>query len=47
VEPLKWGQTSHSLDSVVKRELGLELDKTHQSSDWGDTFTPEMVQYAA
>jgi ribonuclease D len=47
VEPLKWGQTSHSLDSVVKRELGLELDKTHQSSDWGDTFTPEMIQYAA
>jgi ribonuclease D len=35
VEPLKRGQTSHRLDSVVKRELGLELDKTHQSSDWG------------
>jgi DNA polymerase III epsilon subunit-like protein len=33
VEPLKRGRTSHSLDSVVKRELGLELDKTHQSSD--------------
>jgi uncharacterized protein YprB with RNaseH-like and TPR domain len=26
VEPLKRGQTSHSLDSVVGRELGLELD---------------------
>jgi ribonuclease D len=47
VEPLKRGQTSHSLDSVVKRELGLELDKTHPSSDWGDTLTPEMVEYAA
>jgi hypothetical protein len=35
VEPLKRGLTSHSLDSVVKRELGLELDKTHQSGDWG------------
>jgi hypothetical protein len=33
VEPLKRGQTSHSLDSVVERELGLEFDKTHQSSD--------------
>jgi DNA polymerase I len=47
VEPLKRGQTSHSLDSVVKRELGLELDKTHQSGDWGGTLTPEMIEYAA
>jgi ribonuclease D len=47
VEPLKRGQTSHSLDSVAKRELGLELDKTHQSSDWGGTLTPEMIEYAA
>jgi DNA polymerase-1 len=47
VEPLKRGQTSHSLDSVVRRELGLDLDKTHQSSDWGDTLTPEMIEYAA
>src|SRR5215204_2515413 len=47
VEPLKRGQTSHSLDSVAKRELGLELDKTHQSSDWGSTLTPEMSEYAA
>jgi DNA polymerase-1 len=47
VEPLKRGQTSHSLDSVVERELGLELDKTHQSSDWGNTLTSEMVEYAA
>jgi DNA polymerase-1 len=47
VEPLKRGQTSHSLDSVVKRELGLDLDKTHQSGDWGGTLTTEMIEYAA
>jgi DNA polymerase I len=47
VEPLKRGQTSHSLASVVERELGLEHDKTHQSGDWGDTLTPEMFEYAA
>jgi DNA polymerase III epsilon subunit-like protein len=47
VEPLKREQTSHRLDSVVKRELGLELDKTHQSGDWGDTLTPKMIEYAA
>jgi DNA polymerase I len=47
VEPLKWGQTSHSLDSVAQRELRLELDKTHQNSDWSGTLTPEMVEYAA
>jgi DNA polymerase-1 len=46
VEPLKRGQTSHGLDSVVKRELGLDLDKTHQRADWGSTLTPEMVEYA-
>jgi DNA polymerase-1 len=47
VEPLKRGQTSRSLDSAVERELGLELDKTHQSADWGSTLTPEMIEYAA
>jgi DNA polymerase-1 len=47
MEPLKRGQTSHNLDSVVKRELGQELDKTHQNSDWGGTLTPEMIEYAA
>jgi DNA polymerase I len=47
VEPLKRGQTSHSLDSVVKRELGLEIDKTHQNSDWDGTLTPQMIEYAA
>ena len=47
VEPLKRGQTSHSLDSAVKRELDVELDKIHQSSDWGGTLTSEMIEYAA
>src|SRR5215204_1263633 len=47
VEPLKPGQTSHSLDSVVQRELGLELDKIHQSGDWSGTLSPEMIEYAA
>jgi DNA polymerase I len=47
VEPLKRGQTSHSLDSVAERELGLGLDKTHQSGEWGGTLTPEMIEYAA
>src|SRR5829696_6158500 len=47
VEPLKRGQTSHSLDSVGERELALELDKTYQSGDWSGTLSPEMVEYAA
>jgi DNA polymerase-1 len=29
------------------RELGIELDKSHQSSDWGRVLTPEMLEYAA
>jgi hypothetical protein len=44
---LEEGQTYHRRYSVVERELGLELDKTHQSSDWGETLTPEMIEYAA
>jgi DNA polymerase-1 len=47
VDPLKRGQTSHSLDSVAQRELGLELDKAHQSGDWGGTLTSEMLEYTA
>jgi DNA polymerase-1 len=46
-EPLKRGQTSHSLASLVKRELGIELDKTHQSGDWGGPLSEEMIEYAA
>ena len=47
IEPLKRGQTSHGLAAVVERELRLELEKTHQSGDWGGTLTPEMIEYAA
>jgi ribonuclease D len=47
VEPLRRGQTSHSLDSVAERELGMELDKSHQSGDWGGTLTTGMIEYAA
>jgi DNA polymerase-1 len=47
VAPLKRGQTSHSLDSVMKRELRVGLDKTNQSGGWEGTLTPEMVEYAA
>lgn len=45
--PLRKGQTSHSLDSGAESELGLELDKAHQSSGWGETLTPEVIEYAA
>lgn len=45
VEPLKRGQTSHSLESVVERGRG--LDKTHQNCDWGGKLTLEMIEYAA
>jgi DNA polymerase I len=47
VEPLKRGQTSHSLDSVVERELGEELDKAQQGSDWSGPLSEEMIEYAA
>jgi DNA polymerase I-like protein with 3'-5' exonuclease and polymerase domains len=32
---------------VVQRELGIELDKTHQSSDWSGPLSEEMIEYAA
>jgi ribonuclease D len=47
VEPLKRGQTSHSLDSVVKRQLELALDKTRQGSNWSGPLSEEMIEYAA
>jgi hypothetical protein len=47
VEALKREQTSHSLDSVAERELGLTLDKTQQGSDWGGPLLEEMIEYAA
>jgi DNA polymerase I len=38
---------SHKLGDVVTRELGEELDKEHQLSDWGGELTEEMLTYAA
>ena len=40
-------KVSHKLKNVVRRELGLELDKDHQKADWGGQLTDEMLAYAA
>jgi DNA polymerase-1 len=40
-------RVSHKLKDVVRRELGLELDKDHQKADWGGQLTDEMLAYAA
>jgi DNA polymerase I len=37
----------HSLKSVTRRELGIELDKEHQSADWGGELSDGMLEYAA
>ena len=37
----------HSLEACCKRELGLDLDKTHQKADWSGDLSEEMLQYAA
>jgi DNA polymerase I len=39
--------TPHSLKSVSRRELGVELEKEHQGSDWGGELSPAMAEYAA
>lgn len=39
--------TPHSLQGVARRELGTELDKEHQSSDWGGELVSGMLDYAA
>src|SRR5215211_5376241 len=39
--------TPHSLEGVARREIGIELDKEHQSSDWGGELSPGMIEYAA
>ena len=39
--------TPHSLEGVARRELGIELDKTHQKADWGGELPPSMIEYAA
>jgi DNA polymerase-1 len=37
----------HSLLDVAQRELGKELDKTHQAADWSKPLTPAQLAYAA
>jgi len=39
--------TQHSLKGVARRELVIELDKGHQSSDWSGELSPDMLEYAA
>jgi DNA polymerase-1 len=40
-------KVSHKLGDVVRRELGVQLDKEHQGSDWGGPLSPDMLLYAA
>jgi len=38
----------HNLKSVVKRELGIDIDKTYQKADWTRRpLTQGMINYAA
>jgi ribonuclease D len=37
----------HSLAVLVRRYLGVELDKGPQTSDWTDELTPAQLRYAA
>ena len=39
-------KVSHKLEAVVWRELGVQLNKEHQASDWGGELTPDMLLYA-
>ena len=38
---------SHTLADVLKRELGVSLDKAQQRSDWSGTLTSAQLRYAA
>jgi DNA polymerase-1 len=37
----------HKLQQVARRELGVTLDKTEQTSDWSGDLSPEQLDYAA
>jgi len=39
--------TPHSLAGAARRELDIELDKEHQSSDWSGELSHGMLEYAA
>jgi DNA polymerase-1 len=41
------GRLSHSLAEVLRRELGITLDKTEQQSDWSGELTASQLRYAA
>jgi DNA polymerase-1 len=36
-----------SLKECVRREFGLDVDKSHQRGDWSGRLSPEMLAYAA
>src|SRR5215208_3388297 len=40
-------KVSHKLGDVIWRELGVQLNKEHQGSDWGGELSPNMLLYAA
>ena len=46
MNPNKKQKVSHKLGDVVWRELGVQLDKEHQGSDWGGELSPNMLLYA-
>jgi DNA polymerase-1 len=47
VPPLKKKQTSHALEAVAKREIGIVLDKSEQTADWSKPLSLSMLAYAA
>lgn len=40
-------KTSNSLASVLSMQLGVEMNKEHQKSDWSGKLTKEQLDYAA
>lgn len=47
VPPLVGFRTGHSLEACLERELGIHIDKSEQTSDWGGTLTRGQLEYAA
>jgi DNA polymerase-1 len=46
--PWKRDSVEHSLRSLARRHLGIEMDKSLQISDWGSgTLSSEQIEYAA